>query len=280
MKQIKLIAVLFILASISAYSQASKVPVSLSKTPFIIGEAVEFHSNELNENRTLNIYIPVSYHPDSLRNFPVIYLLDGTASEDFIHTVGIVQFGNYPWINMLPESIVVGIANVDRKRDFTFPTTVEQDKKDFPTTGGSAKFIQFLESELKPFVEANYLTNDTTTLIGQSLGGLLATEILFKKPELFTNYIIVSPSMWWDKESLWKYMPQFKPANKSIYIGVGKKEHKLMVKAAKTLNKKVNAQHIPGFRMHHKLFKTSGHADILHLALYDAFDWMFGTKTQ
>ena len=26
---------------------------------------------------------------------------------------------SFSWINLLPESIVVGIANVDRKRDFT-----------------------------------------------------------------------------------------------------------------------------------------------------------------
>lgn len=257
------------------HSQTQNTPAILAKTPFILGETVTFHSQQLNEDRTLNIYLPPSYHPDSWRTYPVIYLLDGSADEDFIHTVGIVQFGTYPWIHMLPESIVVGIANVDRKRDFTFPTTVEQDKKDFPTAGGSANFIQFLEKELQPFVRQNYLTNDTTTIIGQSLGGLLATEILFKKPELFMNYIIISPSLWWDNESIWAHMPKFKSANKSIYISVGKKEHKLMVKAAKQLNRKLIVKHIPGFKVHYKLFKTSNHADILHLALYDAFGWMF-----
>lgn len=42
-------------------------------------------------------------------------------------------------IDAMPKSIVVGIANVDRKRDFTFPTTIKKDKEDFPTTGGSEK---------------------------------------------------------------------------------------------------------------------------------------------
>ena len=70
-------------------------------------------------------------------------LLDGSKDEDFIHIAGIVQFGSFSWINMLPETIVVGIANVDRKRDFTYPSQNTLDQEEFPTSGKSAHFIQF-----------------------------------------------------------------------------------------------------------------------------------------
>lgn len=83
----------------------------------------------MNETRTLNIYIPDSYNKNPKTAYPVIYLLDGSANEDFIHVTGLVQF--LTMIQKMPESIIVGIANVDRKRDFTFPTTNVQDKKDF-----------------------------------------------------------------------------------------------------------------------------------------------------
>ena len=102
--------------------------------PFILGEIATIQSVELAEKRSLNIYLPEGYSPDSTTTYPVIYLLDGSADEDFIHVVGLVQFSNFPWVNILPPTIVVGIANVDRKRDFTFPTTIEKDKKDYPTT--------------------------------------------------------------------------------------------------------------------------------------------------
>ena len=107
-----------------------------------------------------------------------------------------MQFANFSWINMLPKSILVGIANIDRKRDFTFPTTIEKDKKDYPTTGGSAKFIAFIEKELQPFIESHYKTTSSKTIIGQSLGGLLATEILFKKARsLYQLYYCKPQSM-------------------------------------------------------------------------------------
>ncbi|MBI1228308.1 MAG: alpha/beta hydrolase [Bacteroidetes bacterium] len=258
--------------------QSQSTPNALSNNPFTIGEITTIHSQVLNEDRTLNIYLPPSYHPDSLRKFPVIYLLDGSADEDFIHTVGLVQYGNFPWINLLPESIVVGIANVDRRRDFTFPTTIQEDKTRNPTSGSSTNFIQFLEKELLPFMGQNYLVNDTTTLIGQSLGGLIATEILFKKPDMFHNYVIISPSLWWDKESLLAQMPSFKSANKSIYVGVGKKEPVPMERDAKNLYQKIKSQKVQGFYIYYNLFKEQGHADIMHLALYDAFTKIFMKK--
>src|SRR6476469_9652323 len=158
------------------------------KVPFVLGSIEEIKSEVLSEKRILNIYFPEGYNPKDTIKYPVVYLLDGSADEDFIHIAGLVQFSNFPWVNILPKSILVGIANVDRRRDFTFPTTIAKDKKDFPTTGGSEKFISFLEKELQPFIEKKYHTNSSKTIIGQSLGGLLATEILFKKPELFTKY--------------------------------------------------------------------------------------------
>jgi len=70
---------------------------------------------------------------------------------------------------------------VDRRRDFTYPTTIKKDKKRYPTTGHSDKFIVFIEKELQPSMEEKYKGSTAKTIIRQSLGGLLATEILFKK---------------------------------------------------------------------------------------------------
>jgi len=113
----------------------SQQEVQILKTSdFSIGETLVFNSNILEEKRTLNIYLPHSYATNSDKSYPIIYLLDGSADEDFIHVVGLIQFLSFSWINAVPESIVVGISNIDRKRDFTFPTTNEKDKEQFPTT--------------------------------------------------------------------------------------------------------------------------------------------------
>src|SRR5689334_3390117 len=160
-----------------SFGQAASSKQADNSKPFVLGVIDEIQSKELGEKRILNIYLPEGYSKSDTVKYPVIYLLDGSADEDFIHVVGIVQFNNFEWINRVPKSIVVGIGTVDRRRDFTFPSTVAEEKKRYPTTGHSDQFISFIEKELQPLIEKQYHTNKSKTLIGQSLGGLLATEI-------------------------------------------------------------------------------------------------------
>ena len=257
------------------YPVWAQTELSLSTSnPLTIGETREIKSDILNESRLLNIYLPASYTTNSNKKYPVIYLLDGSMDEDFIHIVGLVQFGSFSWVNMLPESIVVGIANVDRKRDFTYPSTNKQDTKELPTSGKSAAFIRFIEKELQPYIDSNFNTSTSKTIIGQSLGGFLATEIAIKNPELFDNYIIVSPSLWWDNESLLKVEPKSYSAKKSIYIAVGK-EGDVMERTAKALYEKINGRKKNNTSVYFSFFEKQNHGDALHLAVYDAFEKIF-----
>lgn len=268
-----------LLVCLSSYSFCQTIPETLSEKAFTIGETVEIESAVLDETRTLNIYLPASYNANSDQTYPVIYLLDGSADEDFIHIAGLVQFGSFSWINMLPETIVVGIGNVDRQRDFTFPTTNAIDKKDFPTTGHSEAFITFIKEELQPYINTAYKTNTVETLIGQSLGGLLATEILFKHPELFDNYIIVSPSLWWDDESLLDFKPASFDGSKSVYIAVGK-EGEIMERTAHELYEKLAAAKNKKTQLHFDFLEDKTHGDALHIATYNAFEAIFRTEKE
>lgn len=238
--------------------------------PLHIGEVVTLKSTILAEHRILNIYLPEGYDTESNEKYPVIYLLDGSMNEDFLHVAGLVQFFNLQL--QMPKTIVVGIANLDRKHDFTFPTTIEDLKKDYPTTGGSAYFIQFIEKELQPFVDSHYKTTSKKYLLGQSLGGLLATEILFKKPALFTHYLITSPSLWWDDQSLLHDAKNYLNNIKNqvyVYVAVGK-EHPIMIKDAKKLAAELK-KFPKNIKTDFEYFEKDNHATILHNSLYQAF---------
>ena len=239
----------------------------------VLGKIDRIQSKILNEERIINIYFPMCYNPDSVKNYPVVYLLDGSAREDFIHISGIFQYDEF--YKIASPCIVVGIENVDRKRDFTFPTNVAADKEKFPTTGGSEKFIAFLESELMPFMQEYYNVSSHRTLIGQSLGGLFACEILAKKPALFENYLIISPSLWWDNQSLLTYIKNgaisFESIQK-IYLSVGK-EHPLMIKESKQLAGILERKLGKNFKF--DFLKDFNHDDILHQAAYNGIGWLF-----
>lgn len=266
---------LFLLFCNNTFAQKNK-----TSKPFVIGEIVELQSEILNEKRTLNIYLPVGYHPDSAATYSVIYLLDGSADEDFVHIAGLVQFANFPWVELLPKIIIVGIANVDRRRDFTYPSSIKELNEAYPTSGKSANFIRFLEKELQPFIDKNYKTNSTKLLLGQSLGGLLATEVLIKQPKLFSHYIIISPSLWWDDQTLLKVKPVLFNAdfqnNLSIFIGVGNEDkYKVMETDARALFAILQKEKKENITTHFQFFENLTHGDILHLAVYEAFKILF-----
>jgi len=262
----------------TSFHAAAQDTILKQNVPFVLGKIDQIHSNILSENRVLNIYLPEGYDKDSTISYPVIYLLDGSADEDFIHIAGLVQFLNFPWVKVLPKSILVGIANVDRRRDFTFSTAVAEDKKESPTSGGSAKFIAFIGEELQPFIEKKFRTNSSKTLIGQSLGGLLATEILFKKPALFSKYIIVSPSLWWNNESLLETKPMAKKDSAEVYIAVGNEEKVMQDDARKLVS--ILKNNDKKMIVHFQYFPHKDHGTILHRAVYDAFETFAKRKVE
>ncbi len=265
----KILVILIFIFSLSTVTAQTK--------PFSIGKIAIIKSVILAENRTLNIYLPEGYN--NKEKYPVIYLLDGSANEDFLHIVGLVQFFNMTF--KMPNTIIVGIANIDRKRDFSFPTKIAAQKKAYPTTGGSAKFIDFIEKELQPYIKAHYKTNDTSYIIGQSLGGLVATEILLKKPDLFTNYIIISPSLWWDDESLLKAAPELltgqRDTKKWVYISVGT-EGKIMEQDAADMVKALKQSGKKNMKVDFVPLPNENHATILHNSVYEALKILYPYK--
>ncbi|MDP5201054.1 alpha/beta hydrolase [Flavobacterium sp. DG2-3] len=281
-------ALIFLLiCQTTLFSQKNKTKTVETSKPFVLGVIDEIQSKELNEKRILNIYLPEGYNPAEATKYPVIYLLDGSANEDFIHISGLVQFNSFEWINQVPKSIVVGIATVDRRRDFTFPTTVEKDKSRFPTTGHSDQFIAFIEKELQPFMDKNYKTNESKTIIGQSLGGLLETEILLKKPFLFNKYVIVSPSLWWNNGSILDLDSEILKANFSqkteIYVAVGKEGlaptamPRVMEVDANLLTEKLKESKSKNIKVYFDYFPEENHGTILHPAVANSFKFFYPT---
>ena len=251
---------------------------------FVLGQVHTLYSELLVEDRKLNIYLPEGYQADIA--YPVIYLLDGSADEDFIHVAGILQHNNFPWVERTAPSILVGIANTQRKKDFTSPSSVAEDIKLIPDNGGSSNFRAFLAQELQPYIARQFKTNGTNTLIGQSLAGLFALEVLQKEPQLFDNYIIVSPSLWWRQEYMladnFKWASSYpKPIN--VYLAVGT-EGKIydgllsMEESAKLLAVKLNHAHVGNFKLFFEQLQDEDHGTVGHQAILNAFKYFHGQQ--
>ncbi len=179
-----------------------------------IGKKEIIYSKALKENRKIWIYTPdmTSQSLNPGKRYPVLYLLDGDAH--FFSTVGIIQqLSQANGNGVLPEMMVVAIENTDRLRDLVPSADLNK----------TNSFIEFLSSELIPYIDKNYDTAPYKLLVGHSLGGLTAIDILTKHPELFNAYIAIDPSMWYDKRKFLKNaVAQFPKQNmngKKLFIG-------------------------------------------------------------
>ena len=167
--------------------------------PITIGETLTLASKILGEERTILVSTPPDYARGRQR-YPVLYLADGGAH--IVHTRGTVDF--LARQGLMPQVIIVGIANTDRTRDLT-PTRVASLSLDgatlqLPASGGANAFLAFLAAELVPYVEATFRTEPFRIFCGHSLGGLFGTYALVTRPDLFNAVIAASPTLTWDDE--------------------------------------------------------------------------------
>jgi hypothetical protein len=164
-----------------------------------VHDSFTVQSRALGEPRPINVYMPPQYRasrPGADQRFPVLYMPDGGMDEDFPHVVHMVD--SLIARGTIRPVIVVGVPNTVRRRDLTGSTRVKSDSEIAPHVGGSGAFRRFLREELVPEIERRYRTTKERSIVGESLAGLFIVETFLDEPTLFTHYIALDPSLWWN----------------------------------------------------------------------------------
>ena len=185
------------------------------------------YSKNVGDSFEIYISLPPTYNLNDTYN--VIYYCDANLKSGR-HLRELISTNQY---NNLQNSIFVGIGHIGnyhvlRRRDFILPTisgtdTVGKDKN----YGQTEKFYAYLKSELVPAINSKFKTNaDNNSILGHSLGGLFAFFCLFKSDNLFSKYFALSPALWIDKYSIYKYnhIQTGFSQKKYLYFASGSKE--------------------------------------------------------
>ncbi len=166
---------------------------------FQIGKIDSLYSKALNENREFYVQLPETYHQNSLKKYPVLFVLDGDVLFPTVYAIHRDYNGGF-----MPEMIIVGISNSqNRTRDLTISKINEMQGRPFnEESGGAVHFLNYIKSDLIPYIENKYRASTYRSLIGHSHGGLFTIYTLLNAPELFANYISIDPSLYWDNQKL------------------------------------------------------------------------------
>lgn len=189
--------------------------------PVPVHDEFTIASKQLGETRIINVWTPPGYKGSNAA-LPVIYMADGgIKDEDFPHVANTLT--ELVQSKKIAPIILVGIANIHRRKDLTGPTLIATDKEIAPIVGGSAKFRAFINEELFAEINKRYKTTADRSLIGESLSGLFVVETFLVAPDMFTNYIAFDPSLWWNDKNLIKtakdHLAQFPKEEKRLWIG-------------------------------------------------------------
>lgn len=219
---------LLVISSISIFAQSNSGNKIYSEIVPNHTELRILHSDLVDDDFFLYIKLPGEYE-NSSKTYPVIYLLDGDIAFTMAwSTVRYLQYGKD-----LPDVIIVGIGYGSllssneqnmRERDYTI-SKLER----FEVSGGGQKFLDFLKTDLIPYVDSEFRTNPKSRILnGYSLGGLLTLNIYLTENNLFSGYIAGSPYISSDieflKETLKNNAEIIKNSNNKLFISYGELE--------------------------------------------------------
>jgi predicted alpha/beta superfamily hydrolase len=246
----------------------------------------EFPSQVVGETFKIDVALPYTYRKSEKR-YPVIYLTDGNGYFSFV-------VGNLRMLQLageMPDVIVVGIGYSDasvvdvlakRQRDLT-PTLDANSAENSPmpegiTSGGADKFLEFINTELKPVINQSYRTDpDDETVVGYSLGGLFSFHVLMNHTDAFDKYVIGSPSLWWDKGVSFQYESVYAASHddlaKRVFMSVGSLEQPpgdtfgLMISNMTRMAELLESRKYPGLVLDTHIFDGETHQSGIGTAL-------------
>jgi len=189
-------------------------------------EIVEkIRSPQLDNERSLRVYLPPGYAASPQRRYPVLYVHDGQnqfdpktaySTEWHLDEVADRLVAN----GAMRKVIIVGIDNTPERIAEYAPCCD-------PGWGGGKlrEYGAFVADTVKPWIDARYRTlpgRADTAIMGSSLGGIASLQIAQRYPHLFGQAASLSGSYWWNNGTLVANPPRVdKQLPVRLYVDAG-----------------------------------------------------------
>ncbi len=194
---------------------------SCKKEKFESGITKEFSLKSIANGATYDIKVGLPANYNSSEKYATVYVLDGKQIFGFVANRCQEISDSHALRNVLVVSISYG---KDRSIDYT-PTKVSS------VTGGAPQFLNFIETQLIPRMEQDYsaeTTRDSRVILGHSYGGLFGAYAFSENNKVFGNYIMLSPSLWFDNEVSLQMeansRANIKDQKQLVFMGIGGNE--------------------------------------------------------
>ncbi|MGB0776395.1 MAG: alpha/beta hydrolase-fold protein [Flavobacteriaceae bacterium] len=148
-------------------------------------QITRFASEELNDERILQIYLPKNFGVDPLKTYPLTIILD--SGPIFDSYIGTLQY--YINSGVAPEHIVVGIKSDSQQAEYDFGIDLATG---YPDEFG-VKYMNFVH-ELLNTLDENYPLSFYTQILGHGYhSGAFINYFLVEEFPAFNAYISIDP---------------------------------------------------------------------------------------
>ncbi|MGZ8335330.1 MAG: alpha/beta hydrolase [Allosphingosinicella sp.] len=196
--------------------------------PIIAGSVHRIRSSVYGNEQTITVRLPRGYSENPERRYPVLFAVDGGPDQDFDLLAGIAAEAEFS--TSFEPFILIGVKTEDRYSQLTPEMTrlpLERLRENFGERmqpGGADTFRRYLERDVIPWATGRYRT-DRKILTAASLGGLFVLDTFLERPEMFDDYIALTPSLWWDDgrivDEAARKLASHGPSDRRIYFTMG-----------------------------------------------------------
>lgn len=263
-------------------------------------------SKIMGKDYQLYISFPKGYSTKDTTKYPVLFVLDGQGSFPVFKSVR----ESMDIDKELDSLIIIGIGSgldflswgINRTYDYTpsldttFDRQYERDgakqyNLDYNSvkgkiqSGGAEKFLQFITTEIIPFIDTHYKTTNDRGITGYSFGGLFTAWCFINTKGIFNKFGINSPSLWWNSEEILKQAEVVFTKNKTweipptkVFISVGQKEESKMVSGMEKFSKLLEAKRYENISVTTHQFQGETHNSAVSPSLKRTISILYGKK--
>lgn len=226
---------------------------------FTNGDTKEFALQAAAYGATYNIKVglPSNYNPLG-EKYATVYVLDGKEIFGFVANRCREISDQLALKNVIVVSIGYGR---NRSIDYT-PTKVSS------VTGGAPQFLNFMETQLIPKMEQDFnadTSRDSRVILGHSYGGLFAGYAFAVHNNVFGNYIMLSPSFWFDNGVALQMEKDnrnsIKGKKQLVFMGIGGAEEKDRMIAPFEIYHQALRDNYNNIKLEKNLENNTGHMD-------------------
>jgi predicted alpha/beta superfamily hydrolase len=299
-----LIGAFLALCSGATYAAPAGTIAQTDGGPYVLPNTVVHTIRAAQLNRDYQVYVslPAAYAAGG-PPLPVVFVTDADYAFPLVRAIAARVGGHSKAIGPF---VLVGLsyamgdtATYSRNRDYT-PTpssegATESDMPGHPPRYGEAEnYRRFLVTDVLPQIARRYRVDwSRSVFVGHSYGSLLGTHILLQSPQMFSRYVLSSPSLWYDRKVMFTrekdYAATHKDMKADVFFAVGGLErpcgkgaatggrcnkHVDMVADLRAFDAALRSRRYPGLRTQVHVYDGFDHLSVYPDMMTDALKWI------